>query len=486
MKPGRVHVLERVYSGTSGELRVAYASHPGRVRLTNEDSVGLPPPTEPGDAARHAKGHLFLVADGVGGHASGEVAAQLAVQTAMSAYYASGREHDARTALRAAFDLAHERVLEASQQGQRQGMATTLVGTVVSNESVVLANVGDSRAYLWRQGALTQITRDHSLVAELVRQGDFTEDEAKAHPYRHVITQSIGGEQAISPGIHETTLGPGARLLLCTDGLTDVVDDAKIARILARPSLSEAAEKLVKAALAAGGPDNVTVLLIEPRRAVKFSARASVLDHPAAFPLFLGLGLLLVLVILYLVARAVLAPPVPQQPSPLPVQTPSLCAQGQVSSSTPAGYYLKGKVVDVRTTGSTIVVKVRNSSGDFQFVVEPSTVVDKSYAPGVSDIITAVLVSADETTSKAVQVDVCKSFWIFRKPWGNWVWTENLSELLLYTSSVDKRWIGLPKDISLPLVLSGKWHKPENETLPYFQVDEMYTWDGQAGCFASK
>ncbi len=489
MRPRRAYATEKVYSAASSEVFVAYATHPGRVRAANEDSVGLPSTTDIGEGRLRAKGCLFLVADGVGGQSSGDVASRLAVQAAIRAYYATNREANARTALVAAFDSAHERVREASRQADRKGMATTLVGAVIRDGSAVVANVGDSRAYLWRKGTLTQLSRDHSLVAELVRRGALTEDEAKIHPHRHVITQSIGGEADISPTVCETALEQGDRLLLCTDGLTDVVGDDGISRIVGRPSLSGAAEALVKAALAAGGPDNVTVLLIESRRTEGASPPRSVLDHSATFPAFLGLGLLLVFVVLYLVARAALTPGVPTQPSPLPKSSPSLCNENKVAR---LAYYLEGKVTSVvplhsNSACQNLLIGVVNSSGVLTFCVNTSG--NDKYRPVKGDRITAA-VRCEGPVVEALWVNVYKHNWIlpWQQSWGNWIWdNENLSSLLLYASKIPERnegqWTGLSERVSPPVLLSGQWQMMQ-DGLPVFHVSETYTWDNQRNCFS--
>jgi len=238
-------------------LSWAARSDAGRRRSSNEDSY----------IARPDLG-LFVVADGMGGHAAGEVASRLAVEAiaAEVSRPAPGGPADrpAGRRLSAGFEEANRRIAErATTADDLQGMATTAVALLVEDAAAVLAHVGDSRAYLFRGGQLTRLTEDHSWVEEQVRAGVLTERAAREHPWRNVVTRAIAGTPALAADLTDVPVEPGDRLLLCSDGLM-VVSDDRIARLLAgSEDLAAVCHDLVDAANAAGGPDNVTVLVIE-------------------------------------------------------------------------------------------------------------------------------------------------------------------------------------------------------------------------------
>lgn len=227
------------------------ATHPGRVRERNEDAYLV------------ADG-LFAVCDGVGGHRGGEVASATAIEALQSHYVE-------RTAagLLAAIHAANRRVWERSvQEPSLRGMATTLTAVAVVDDGdgthMVLANVGDSRAYLFRDGDLTQVSEDHSLVEELVRVGRLSRDEASLHPQRSLITRALGLEPDVAIDHWDVIPYAGDRVLLCTDGLTNEVTDDRIAAVLRRlADPEEAARELVRMAVLAGGHDNVTVVVVD-------------------------------------------------------------------------------------------------------------------------------------------------------------------------------------------------------------------------------
>jgi PPM family protein phosphatase len=220
----------------------------GRVREVNEDGCLV-----------DDRMGLFAVADGMGGHQAGEVASATALE-ALRAAVASGEP------IRDAIDRANDAVLERSAGDERlRGMGTTMTaGTLAAGGTLLLGHVGDSRAYLARDGELTQVTEDHSLVEELVRGGKLTPEQAEVHPQRSVITRALGIEPAVEIDLYPVELHEGDRMLLCSDGLTTMVRSEEIAAILQRePDPQRAANKLVEAANAAGGEDNITVLVID-------------------------------------------------------------------------------------------------------------------------------------------------------------------------------------------------------------------------------
>lgn len=241
---------------------VAYAAetHRGLVRSINEDCYDADP--EIG---------LWLVADGVGGHAGGEIASALTRVTIKDVFR---RTRD----LRAAIEAAHGAVLDAIRRGEgKSNMGSTVVAVALRGSDYEIAWVGDSRAYLW-DGRLTLLTRDHSLVESLLAKGIITQDQAFSHPQRNIITQSIGvtADHELRVDCISGVLRPGQRLLLCSDGLNDEIREREIAERLAETgSLEEQVASLLHGALAAGGRDNVTVVIVDPQleRGAAASAR---------------------------------------------------------------------------------------------------------------------------------------------------------------------------------------------------------------------
>ena len=232
----------------------------GRVRDNNEDAATS---VEPDDAAvRAERGNLYLVADGMGGHAAGEVASQYAVDKVSYEYYDLPWEGAERT-LAAAIQRANEDIyVESNANGERHGMGTTLVAAAVFDDQAVIAHLGDSRAYLLRDGRLRRLTRDHSRVQELVDNGTITPEQAKDHPDRSMLTRNLGHRPSVEPDIATEPLQPGDRLLLCSDGLWGALSEDEIARLAEPGSAAQAVADLVAAANAAGGPDNIGVAVV--------------------------------------------------------------------------------------------------------------------------------------------------------------------------------------------------------------------------------
>lgn len=220
----------------------------GCVRDHNEDSLVVTPP-------------LFVVADGMGGHAAGEVASEIA--TTVLAEKAP-KTPDAEALGRAVED-ANLEIIAAAEDGRgREGMGTTCTAAILQEERLVIAQVGDSRAYLLHQGKLQQLTRDHSLVAMMVEAGQLTPEEARVHPRRSVITRALGTDPSTKPDLYEIDVEAGDRLLLCSDGLYGMVEDPDIQAIMTRTADPQrCASQLVNEAIAAGGNDNVTVIVVD-------------------------------------------------------------------------------------------------------------------------------------------------------------------------------------------------------------------------------
>jgi len=233
-------------------------SHPGLARSSNEDSVIYSVP-EAG-SAEASLGALALIADGMGGHAHGEVASQIATQTVHYLFYSRGQP--VPVALAEGFAAANFAIYERAQSDPAcLGMGTTCTAVAVRGDQIWLGHVGDSRAYLIRDGAIQLISRDDTLVAEMVRQGKLTEDEALDFPDRHILVRALGIASQAEPTIWEEPFQArdGDILVLCSDGLTDVVNDETIHQTAAVMAPYEACEALIRHALDAGGPDNVSV-----------------------------------------------------------------------------------------------------------------------------------------------------------------------------------------------------------------------------------
>ena len=237
-------------------LEIASGSDVGRVRSANEDHCAVfDDPTGR---------RLLVVADGMGGHRGGATASRLAVE-------AIGRhfERDAAASVAPADRLA-EAIRQANREvhaasrhdAELRGMGTTVVALLVDPEGAWVAHVGDSRAYLVRDDRLEALTEDHSVVAELMRRGLLTPDEAEVHPRRNEILRSVGVDETVEAELRRIELAPGDRIVLCSDGLCGVVSDEEILDLARDGSAERAVAALIEAANAAGGPDNVTVQVV--------------------------------------------------------------------------------------------------------------------------------------------------------------------------------------------------------------------------------
>jgi protein phosphatase len=240
----------------------------GRKRSANEDNY-------------FADGelNLFVVADGMGGHAAGEVASKIAVESIQDFVRNTSADRDitwpyefdetlsmAGNRLKSAIQTAHAKVLEVtSQKKEFQGMATTVVSILVENAKAQVAHVGDSRAYLVREGKLIQLTSDHSWVNEQLRTGAITSQQARNHPYRNIVTRALGGPNPVDVDVTEEPMQEGDIILLCSDGLNTMITDENILDIVHRnkEDLDLACQELINTANQNGGEDNVTAILIK-------------------------------------------------------------------------------------------------------------------------------------------------------------------------------------------------------------------------------
>ena len=218
---------------------------------SSEESVGKLP-------------NLFLVADGMGGHKAGEFASRYVVEHIVRSIKGSKGE-EAVGILSESIETANRKLKEyADAHQQMRGMGTTIVAAVIQGRTLLVANVGDSRLYIVGD-EITQVTQDHSLVQEMVRLGQMDPQSAKNHPDKNIITRAVGVSEKVKIDIFERQLRAGEYIILCSDGLTNMVEDSVILQILhGAGSLSDKAERLIELANKNGGKDNITVIIIEP------------------------------------------------------------------------------------------------------------------------------------------------------------------------------------------------------------------------------
>ncbi len=241
-------------------LQAAAESDVGLRRRENEDRYAVSPPLG-----------FYAVADGMGGHKAGQVASALAVEAAIAAVSAL-EEATASLAekCRYAVSSANRAIFDAAMaRSDYAGMGTTFVGLLIDKDRAAIAHVGDSRAYRLRNKSLRQLTDDHSIVADLLRRQEISEDDAREHPHRHVLTRALGVRRTVEPDLAELTLAHGDVFVLCSDGLTNHVEDHEIEKLVAEacrddasPRLEEACDELIGLANSRGGEDNISVVLV--------------------------------------------------------------------------------------------------------------------------------------------------------------------------------------------------------------------------------
>ena len=240
-------------------MNVIGQTHIGLVRENNQDALEY--------GSLDATARYAVVCDGMGGANGGNIASKIAVEVIGSrmrdGFHPEMNNSSVEHLLASAMATANTGVYDrAQQQPELTGMGTTVVAVLISDQVAHISHVGDSRLYLLRNGALSQVTRDHSVVQDLIESGQITEEEAKSHPRKHFITRALGVRSEESGEYDELALQSGDRLLLCTDGLTNEVSTQLIQQLMAAPA-DEALEQLVRAALDGGGADNITVVLMD-------------------------------------------------------------------------------------------------------------------------------------------------------------------------------------------------------------------------------
>jgi protein phosphatase len=249
------------YSWESDLIQAHLISNVGKKREHNEDGCLMCAPEDKNLA--QDRGLLFAVADGMGGVHGGEFASRLALQTLVDRYF-NAPDSTIPDRLRVGVEDANQRIYEeAEHHPQYYGMGTTVSAVLVRGEYAYVAQVGDSRVYMSHgNGSIYQVTDDHSLVAEQVRSGYITEEEARNHSLKNLITRAVGTKETVNVDLFHTQIRKGDTILICSDGLCGVVEDADIAAAFANDSLQGIARVLVGRALEAGGPDNITAILV--------------------------------------------------------------------------------------------------------------------------------------------------------------------------------------------------------------------------------
>ena len=243
-------------------VAIGVASDQGRQRTENQDSLAIPPPgLSPKELGE--KGHLYLVADGIGGHQAGKTASDLVARRVVDEYYRQP-PGDVAGALRRAIRIANAEVHRWAQEPGYEKMGTTIVAAVLHGNTLTVAHVGDSRAYLISRDQIQILTRDHTWVTEQIDGGILTQEQADRHAQRHVLTRSLGARPEVLVDLIHTSLRPGDQVLLCSDGLWEAVDLPEIEAAVRSGSPQQAARQLVALANEYGGPDNVTAVLVRP------------------------------------------------------------------------------------------------------------------------------------------------------------------------------------------------------------------------------
>jgi serine/threonine protein phosphatase PrpC len=284
VKPGEFDTVDLPRIQTHLDIQTFGLTDRGRVREINEDqflvatlvkALKVFQTSLPQAEVRHSSdsSYLFVVADGMGGHAAGEEASALAIESVEQyvlealKWFACCRPSDEDRVLvdfQKALGVAHQRVrTEAAERPELRGMGTTLTLAYSLNDELYVAHVGDSRCYLLRDGQLYRVTQDHSLVEEMIRRGLIKPEEAAHHRWRHVITSTVGGDSSdVRVDVHKLHLAAGDVVLLCSDGLTEMVADEEIAKILVEVGNPElACFQLIASANEAGGKDNITAVI---------------------------------------------------------------------------------------------------------------------------------------------------------------------------------------------------------------------------------
>ncbi|MGL4284155.1 Stp1/IreP family PP2C-type Ser/Thr phosphatase [Eubacterium aggregans] len=241
-------------------MKCAYSSNIGVKRKVNQDAYLAANFEKDGEIC-----YIFVVADGLGGHQSGEVASEMAVDYIKTNIAGIGDYTDYGQ-VNTFVNGINQQILEAGFRNEElRGMATTLTLCIVDGENLVIAHVGDSRAYRINREGIEQLTKDHSLVQALVDEGRLSSSQAKTHPQKNVITRALGTDEVVRTDLFEYTIVPGDKFLVCSDGLYNLVSETLIRRIVLEEDMEEATKELVNTANRNGGNDNITVIIFDPQ-----------------------------------------------------------------------------------------------------------------------------------------------------------------------------------------------------------------------------
>jgi protein phosphatase len=245
------------------DVKVAAKTDLGRVRENNEDKFEFFEPEDPEILAN--KGCLYAVADGMGGHSAGQIASEIGLKTIIDTYY-SDNTPDIPGSIKYALARGNSHIYDTAQAIiDRQGMGTTVTLVVIRGDEAYFGQVGDSRGYLIQNGKIRQVTQDHSWVAEQVRRGALTEEEAESSPFRNVITRSLGAAPTVEPDVFIEQIEEGDIIVLCSDGLSGKVSKDETGDIAGKEAPSQAAWDLIELANSRGGNDNITVMIVAVR-----------------------------------------------------------------------------------------------------------------------------------------------------------------------------------------------------------------------------
>lgn len=244
----------------------------GRIRENNEDKFEFFIPDD--ELTLASRGQVFVVCDGMGGHAAGQIASELASKTFIDVYL-SHPSPSVEDALKEALAAANRYVFLVSRSvAARRGMGTTLTALVLLQDQAYAVQVGDSRMYRLREGELMQITEDHTYMNEMIRMGTLTPEQAAVHPQKHVITRAIGVDESVVCDLYQFTIQEGDTYLLCSDGILNHLDDDAIASVLNNNGPAQASWKLIGQALQGGGSDNATTIVLKVEELKRFDSGA--------------------------------------------------------------------------------------------------------------------------------------------------------------------------------------------------------------------
>ncbi len=335
-------------------------THQGRVRDHNEDFFLTPDLAQIPPAVRQQRGELVIVADGMGGHAAGEVAARMAAERVMQGYYSS--QADPKTALQEAIQQANAEIFHAQQRNAAQeGMGSTLVAAVFLPGRVVMAHVGDSRIYRLRGGRIEQLTQDHTWVNEKLRSKEITPEEATTHPYRSVITRAMGAALSVQPDSREENLQQGDVYLLCSDGLSNMVGEDDLRQALTSEGPQPAITRLINLANSRGGPDNITAAVVSlgaVEGATMVGMGAKLASRPALLGVVGGVAALAVLLLIFLFTRGP-SPAVEPTLAPPTATAPVVAEAGSTPTVTAATVITPTSTVGAAATPSPIPTATR-------------------------------------------------------------------------------------------------------------------------------